>query len=95
MPEPDASGLCNGIIGPLAEYSRGHRSLDSLRRELETTSRPFAVRSNRPTRYIVVTRPQKIVSTEIYGRGTRPFVSGTASRFEEADLFVGLVPAAS
>jgi len=94
VPEPDASRLCNGIIGPLAEYSRGHRSLDSLRRELETTSSPFVPRS---TRFVSVTRPQQNIPTEIYGRGSREVivVLGTASRVERSDLFVQLVPAAS
>ena len=27
----DVSELCNRLIGPLAEFSRGHRSLESLR----------------------------------------------------------------
>lgn len=33
--EPAAAALCGAVVGPLAEYSRGHRSESSLRLELE------------------------------------------------------------
>jgi hypothetical protein len=39
--EPSASRLCGDIVGPLAEFSRGHRSVDSLREELANAIRPF------------------------------------------------------
>ena len=45
-----ASQLCNQIIGPLAEYSRGDRSEESLREEVATAARSFA----NPERNIVV-----------------------------------------
>jgi hypothetical protein len=32
--EPSAAGLCNAVVGPLAEYSRGHRAEASLRLQL-------------------------------------------------------------
>jgi hypothetical protein len=38
----EASHLCNRIVGPLAEFSRGHRSEDALRAQLRMLSRPFA-----------------------------------------------------
>jgi hypothetical protein len=31
----EASQLCSQIVGPLAEFSRGHRSEDSLRKAME------------------------------------------------------------
>ena len=37
-----ASILCDRIVGPLAEYSSGHRSEDSFREELASAIRPFA-----------------------------------------------------
>jgi hypothetical protein len=37
-----ASKLCDWIVGPLAELSRGHRSEDSFREELANAVRPFA-----------------------------------------------------
>jgi hypothetical protein len=37
-----ANSLASRIIGPLAEFSRGHRDEQSLRRELATAIRPFA-----------------------------------------------------
>src|SRR5205807_372858 len=39
-----ASELCNKVIGPLAELSRGHRSEESLQQELTAAIRPFAPR---------------------------------------------------
>jgi hypothetical protein len=44
-----ASELCNAIIGPLAEMSRGHRSEDSLRTEWANAIRPFESNSNSAT----------------------------------------------
>jgi hypothetical protein len=35
----EASRLCSQIVGPLAEFSRGHRSEDSLREALELLAR--------------------------------------------------------
>ena len=39
-----ASELCDKVIGPLAELSRGHRSEESLRQELTASIRPFVER---------------------------------------------------
>jgi hypothetical protein len=33
--DASAAALCSAVIGPLAEYSRGHRAEASLRMELE------------------------------------------------------------
>jgi hypothetical protein len=33
--EAIAAGLCGAVVGPLAEYSRGHRAESSFRLELE------------------------------------------------------------
>ena len=33
--EQSAAALCSAVVGPLAEYSRGHRAESSLRLELE------------------------------------------------------------
>jgi len=38
---PAASRLCSRIVGPLAEFSREHRTEDELRAQLRTLSRPF------------------------------------------------------
>ena len=39
-----AAQLCGAVIGPFAEYSRGHRSEASLKGELANAVRPFAER---------------------------------------------------
>jgi hypothetical protein len=41
-PSPGARRLCNAIVLPLAELSRGHRSEHSFREELANATRPFA-----------------------------------------------------
>ncbi len=40
-----ASRLCDQIVGPLAELSRGHLSEDSFRAELTIAIRPFVYAS--------------------------------------------------
>src|SRR5437588_6198607 len=36
-----AAQLCSRVVGPLAEFSRGHRSEEALRLELANAVRPF------------------------------------------------------
>jgi len=36
-----AARLCDRIVGPMAEFSRGHRSEESLKQELANAVRPF------------------------------------------------------
>ena len=38
----EAVRICGSVIGPYAEFSRGHRSEDSFRRELANAIRSFA-----------------------------------------------------
>ena len=40
--DSDANQLANRLVGPIAEFAGGHRTEDSLRRELEAVIRPFA-----------------------------------------------------
>jgi hypothetical protein len=40
----EARSLCNSLILPFAELSRGHRSEDSFRKELSKLVHPFAVK---------------------------------------------------
>jgi len=44
-----AAQVCNAIIGPFAEHSRGHRSEASLKEELVNAIRPFAQKESAPS----------------------------------------------
>ena len=39
---PEERQFCNRIIGPLAEFSKGDRTVESFREELAEAIRPFA-----------------------------------------------------
>ncbi len=41
-PGTAAARLCDAVIGPLAEFSRGHRPEESLRQDLKNAARQLA-----------------------------------------------------
>jgi hypothetical protein len=51
--DAQANALANRIVGPLAEFSRGHRSEASLREELAKTVHPFQQRSKKAVQFRV------------------------------------------
>ncbi len=44
---PEAKRLCDCVIGPFAELSRGHRAEESFREELTGSARPLAPKESR------------------------------------------------
>ena len=44
---PELCGLVYPAVGKLSEFARGHRTEDSLRKDLATAIRPFALRDMR------------------------------------------------
>lgn len=82
---PAARQLCNLIVLPFGELSRGDRSESSFREELMRIARPFAVRQLNP-RFESSVPPQKPFLIYFWVKGSGPIrkppTMGTDSRID-------------